>query len=115
MTTARQQLIATMAERLERSEHAVAHAALDYLEIYSAPGSLASLRKAFLDRAMAEVWRREKLRDLMTEVRVAEGEDVRQSLVYFFALDMCEPGEISSFREWLEERTEPETPAASSG
>jgi hypothetical protein len=102
-------LLAAIAWRLERLEHEVERAAIDWLEVYAAPASHLELRERFLKSAMGEVWRREKLRELNADVRAMEpeGDDVRSATIYFLALDDCDPKQVPSFLEWEAERTGP--------
>ncbi len=105
---ARQKLLIALGARLERCEHEVAHAAVDWLEVTAATSAPEELREGFRIFALGECWRRERLRLLYWEVRNGV-EDVRDRLVLFLALDACDPKQIPSFREWLDARHPPAT------
>lgn len=104
----RDKLLMALGARLERCEHEVAHAAVDWLEVTCAPAAPAELREGFRVRALGECWRRERLRHLYWEVRTGV-EDVRDRLVLYLALDVCDPKQIPSFRDWLDARRAPAT------
>lgn len=103
-------LLVAIEARLERSEHEVGQAAVEWLEVCTAPAAPHSLREGFRVRACGEVWRREKLRALAAEVRAGTF-PVADRAVYFLALDACEPRRIPSFLEWLAERAPADGPA----
>lgn len=52
--------------------------------------------------ALAEVWRRDKLRTLRQEI-VANVQTAAEGAVMLFALDAVDPPQVPSFQEWLEE------------
>lgn len=110
MDDAARLLLISIEARLERSEHEVGHAAVEWLEVCTAPAAPAELREGFRVRAYGEIWRRERLRHLAAEVRAGTF-PVQDRTLYFVALDACDPRHIPSFREWMAERAPAGEPA----
>lgn len=111
----KQGLLVAVGARLEQAEHELAHSAIAYFDVVAAPSPDAELRDRYLALALGEAWRREKLRDLLREVRGMEDgtSAMKGAWVLFFALDSCEPVLIPSFIEWQRERLQPASHRAS--
>lgn len=102
------ELLQGIEARLERSDRHLSKAAVVWLEIVAAGPRARELQPQARLKALGEYWRREQLRKLYAEVRIlADGDDLRDRYVMFFALDACDPPQIPSFRDWLGERVSP--------
>lgn len=96
-------LIVALNARIERVERDLARAAIAWLEV--ADTGQAEEETARSRKALGELWRRERLLVLKSEVMCkSKKEDDSQPTVYFLALDGCEPEAVPSFREWLSAR-----------
>lgn len=105
----KQELLIAIQARLERAEHELAHAAVEWLEVHEASGTSKETVETFRVRALGEVWRRRKLRELYHEVLSDADVSLLDRMVYLMALDSCDPPLIPSFRDWLAERSPPAT------
>lgn len=103
------ELLIAIHARLERAEHELAHAAIEWLEIAGSKEASKDTVESFRVRALGEYWRRSKLRELYHEVRADAFESLLDRTVYLMALDSCDPPMIPSFRDWLAERSPPAT------
>lgn len=92
----RPELLTALAARLEQADAEVHERARAFLE--SPPKDRERARVL----ALAEVWRRDKLRTLRQEV-IANAKSTAEGAVMLFALDVVEPENVPSFQEWLDE------------
>lgn len=93
----RPELLMAVAARLEQADAEVAERARGFL------GSPPEDRERARVEALAEIWRRDKLRTLRQEI-VAQVKGTDEGAVMLFALDAVDPLKVPSFQEWLEER-----------
>jgi hypothetical protein len=96
------ELLTAISARLERSERHVAKASVAWAELVAGGASFEARQQARLN-ALGEIWRRGKLRDLWSDVRVSHTADLREHLVLFLALDAVKPVDVPSFHEWLDD------------
>lgn len=93
----RSELLTALAARLEQADEEVRERAHTFFCEKEAPAR----ERARLE-ALAELWRRDKLRTLRQEI-VANVKTTEEGCVMLFALDVVTPENVPSFREWLEE------------